>query len=258
MSLARERLEAEIKAIHTKKREALKNPTDRPAPRLRPADAATLVVLDHSGREPKVLMGRRNASVRFMPNKFVFPGGRIDAADRAMPVAGILESRVEARLMAGSPGISAARCRALALASIRETFEETGLMIGTKDHGGPDSTPDGSWSAFATHGVMPDLEGLRYLARAITPPGRTRRYDTRFFVVDSSFIVHRVERQAMPDDELTEIGWIPLGKAKELDVPAITHIILDELDARLQAGIELDLPVPFYRQRYGTFVRELV
>lgn len=250
---ARERLEAEFRAVA--QRQAKDGVVGRS---LRPVDAATLIVLDHAGGEAKVLMGRRNAAVKFMPNKFVFPGGRLDPADRSMPVAGILEAHVEQRVVAGTPGITPARARALVLTAIRETYEETGILIGTKEHGAPESAPPGSWQAFKALGVLPDLEGLRFVARAVTPPGRSRRFDTRFFTVDAGYVAHRVEKAIHVNDELTEISWIPLSTAQTLDVPGITHVILDELALKLKAGIDRDRPVPFYRQRHGTFIREEV
>ena len=250
---ARQRLEAEFRAVAQQPKQA-----GVTAKSLRPVDAATLILLDHTGSEPKVLMGRRNGAVKFMPNKFVFPGGRLDLTDREMPVAGILEAHVERRLVAGTPGITAARARALALTAIRETYEETGILIGTKEHGAPEIAPAGSWQAFQEHGVLPDLEGFRFVARAVTPPGRSRRFDTRFFTVDARYIAHRIEKPMHDDDELTDVSWIPLSTAQTLDVPGITHVILDELSLKLKAGLDRDEPVPFYRQRRGTFVREQI
>ena len=177
-----------------------------------------------------------------------------------MAVAGILEADVEARLMAGSPGTTASRCRALALAAIRETFEETGVMLGTREHGSPTDASgarsDGTWAQFAEHGVMPSLEGLRYVARAITPPNRARRFDTRFFAVDAREIAHTVKRKLLPDDELTELRWVSLPAARELDVPGITLVILDELSVRLRLGLDGRHPVPFFRMKGRTFTRE--
>ena len=226
--------------------------------RLRPKDAATLIVLDTTGREPKVLMGRRNARVKFMPNKFVFPGGRVEPQDRSVPVAGILEAHVEEKLMAGSPLITASRCRALALAAIRETYEETGIMLGTKEHGVPTRALPGTWADFVAHGVMPNLEVLRFVARAITPPNRSRRFDTRFFAVDASEIGHRVEKTLTPEDELTELRWFPLSEARSIDVPGITLVILEELAQKISQGLDGKHPVPFYRYRGRTFIRDEV
>src|SRR5829696_1630757 len=140
---------------------------DRSSPNVRPKDAATLIIIDRDGPSPKVLMGRRHAVHKFMPGKFVFPGGRIEGGDRSMPVAGALHARAEAALLARVIRPSASRARALALAAIRETFEETGLILGTKEHGPPEGVPEGPWGAFREHGVFPDLEALQVIARAI-------------------------------------------------------------------------------------------
>jgi 8-oxo-dGTP pyrophosphatase MutT (NUDIX family) len=230
-----------------------KNPT------LRPADASTLIIIDRKGRSPKVLMGKRHENLKFMPGKFVFPGGRIEAGDRSMTVTGALHPRAEQALMARVTRPSTQRSRALALAAIRETFEETGLLLGTKDYGSPDSTPAATtWTAFKERGVFPDLEALHFIGRAITPPKRVRRFDTRFFAVDRAAVADEVEGVVGPDAELVELDWFTITKAKTLDLPPITNVILDELEARIAAGFSHQLPVPFFHQQRGRFVRELL
>lgn len=231
---------------------------DRSSANVRPKDAATLIIIDRKGRAPKVLMGRRHPGHRFMPGKFVFPGGRIEAGDRSMPVAGTLHDRAEQALMARVTRPSAARCRALALAAIRETFEETGLMLGSKDYGPPESAPEGPWAAFREHGVFPDLETLQVVARAITPPRRPKRFDTRFFAVDREAIAHEVAGVVGTDSELVELAWVTIPEAKTLDLPVITLSILEELEDRIAKGFAPELPVPFYYERRGRFVRELL
>jgi hypothetical protein len=126
---------------------------ERRWPNVRPRDAATLIIIDRSGAKPKVLMGRRHTGHKFMPGKFVFPGGRIELGDRKMAVVGALHPRAEAALSARVTRPPRHLGRALALASIRETFEETGLMLGTKDYGAPDGVPEGPWGA-----IGPDAE----------------------------------------------------------------------------------------------------
>ncbi|QRM31960.1 NUDIX hydrolase [Microvirga sp. VF16] len=230
-----------------------KNPT------LRPVDAATLIIIDRKGRNPKVLMGKRHEGLKFMPGKFVFPGGRIEAGDRSMTVTGALHPRAEQALMARVTRPSTQRSRALALAAIRETFEETGLLLGTRDYGGPDSTPAATaWTAFQERGVFPDLEALHFVGRAITPPKRVRRFDTRFFAVDRTAIADEVDGVVGPEAELVELDWFTIAQAKTLDLPPITNVILDELEARIAAGFSHQLPVPFYHQQRGRFVRELL
>jgi 8-oxo-dGTP pyrophosphatase MutT (NUDIX family) len=229
---------------------------ERGSPNLRPRDAATLIILDRSGKAPKVLMGRRHPGHVFMPGVFVFPGGRIELGDRHMPVAGVLGERAEAALAARVVRPPHHLGRALALAAIRETYEETGLMLGTREHGPPESAPEGTWAAFRERGVLPDLEPLHFVARAITPPRRPRRFDTRFFAVDRSAVAEEVPGIVGPGSELSELAWFGLDAARALEIPAITKVVLDELAARLEAGFHPALPVPFYRELRMRFVKE--
>ncbi|MFO1148892.1 MAG: NUDIX hydrolase [Alsobacter sp.] len=230
-------------------------PRERLWPNVRPRDAATLIVIDRTGKEPTVLMGRRHAGHKFMPGKFVFPGGRIEPADRRMVAAGALHPKVEERLMARVQRPSASRARALALAAIRETFEETGLLLGTTEYGSPDTALEGPWAEFAGHGVYPDLESLHFVARAITPPRRPKRFDTRFFAVDATAVGKQVPGVVTPDSELVELCWVGIDEALGLDLPAITGVVLEELRVRIAGGMGLHLPVPFYVERRGAFER---
>ena len=118
--------------------------------------------------------------------------------------------------------------------------------------------PAGPWTAFAEAKFLPDLSVLHFIGRAITPPGRNRRFDARFFTADASAIAHRVEGVTGPDAELVELVWMPLGEAKELDMPAVTGVMLEELDERIADGFGHDLPVPFYEHPRGTFRREVL
>jgi 8-oxo-dGTP pyrophosphatase MutT (NUDIX family) len=227
---------------------------DQSHPNVRPRDAATLILVDRSGDKPKVLLGRRHEKHVFMPGKFVFPGGRLDPSDRLMPVAAPLAPQVESKLTQGSPPASAAKARALALAAIRETFEETGLLLGQRSEAKA-RAPEGAWSQFVACGYCPDLSVLHFVARAITPPRRPRRFDTRFFSVDAGAIAHRLEGVVHAEAELVELVWLPIDQARTLDMPAITTVILEELEQRVAAGFGHDLPVPFYRMRHGRFER---
>jgi 8-oxo-dGTP pyrophosphatase MutT (NUDIX family) len=224
---------------------------------VRPKDAATLILVDRSGREPKVLLGKRHHHHKFMPGKFVFPGGRIDRVDRLMPVARPLDARAEAQLVKRIQRPSAAKARAFALAAIRETLEETGLLLGIPGEKTA-NVPNGAWRAFAEAKILPDLSVLRFIGRAVTPPGRPRRFDARFFTMDASAIAHRINGVTGPDAELIELVWMPLAEAKLLDMAAVTGVMLEELDARIADGFGHDLPVPFYRMPHGRFVREML
>ena len=223
---------------------------------LRPRDAATLIIVDRSSGEPRVLMGRRRLDQVFMPGKYVFPGGGVDASDRLITSADELRPVEEAKLlldMKGAP--SRARARALAAAAIRETFEEAGLLIGVP---APRPVPaaDNTWGAFFAAGFWPKLSVLTFVARAITPPGRPRRYDTRFFTVEAGAIARRVEAC---DGELSGLHWLTIEEARALDLPPITRVVLDDFAAHLKAGgPSSGAPVPYYYAKYGTRRRELL
>lgn len=224
---------------------------------LRPKDAATLIIVDRSGTEPRVLMGRRRADLVFMPNMFVFPGGRVDPADRIAPSADGLDPDVESRLLMEMKGrISARRARGLAMAAIREAFEETGVVVGALAHAAL-SAPSEQWREFLAEGYLPVPGALRLLARAITPPGRPRRYDTRFFIADAESIAKRRDRL---DGELSGIDWFTFEQMRALDLPRITRVIVEDLADHLAAGLESPQrrPFPFYFFRAGSFRRRLL
>lgn len=223
---------------------------------LRPRDAGTLILLDRSGSGPKVLMGRRSMRHAFMPGRYVFPGGRTDPADSRVAVASHLDPAVEARLVGTGSRASAARARAIAMSAVRETYEEAGLLLGTR---GDFITTKPDWQGFADHGVRPSLANLRYVARAITPPGRVRRFDTRFLAAWRDDVAVSLP-DGGPTHELEELLWLPLGEAIEAEVPMITKTILEELAARLRDDPELDpkTPIPFFRMLNKRMVRELV
>jgi len=226
-------------------------------PNLRPRDAATLILIDRSGDGTKVLLGRRHHGHAFMPGKFVFPGGRLERPDRLMPVATELKPQVEARLMRQVRNPNPAKARAYALAAVRETFEETGLLLGVH-RDAPPAIPGPLWDGFAAASVYPDLGSVHFIARAITPPRRARRFDTRFFAAEVASVAHRVDGVVGPDAELVELAWMPLAEAKALDLAAITRVVLEDLEHRIARGLASDLPVPFYRLLHRRFTRELL
>ena len=229
----------------------------------RPRDAATLIILDTAKGAPRILFGKRRMDQKFMPGKYVFPGGRVDAADLRLKIedqlagteAQKLLREIRGRPSSGATGIR--RVNAIALAAIRETYEETGILLGTRTTT-PATTTALNWQKFLAHGVMPRLSPITLVARAITPPGKPRRYDTRFFCVRAEEIALRTSDN---DGELTETHWLTLDEAKTFDLPTIQRAILEDLADRLKAEGRLvpsAHPVPFYHMKNGTFRRDLL
>lgn len=231
----------------------MNTPTDTPRPILertpirppgtravRPRDAATLFIVRRDGDKPKVLMGKRAAGHKFMPNLWVFPGGRIDRADYRAPYGVDLPPDVAATFQRH---ISISKARALGLAAIRETFEEAGLLLGKPGAARAGSDP---WKDFLAHGVLPDLGALSIIFRAVTPPSVGKRFDTWFLMADAEHLVS-LERQ--PDcGELEEIAWFDFEEAAALDLPMVTRAVLKETAARLENPAR---PIPYMRFRAG-------
>ncbi len=207
---------------------------------VRPRHAASLILVRTDGPKLRVLMGRRHGGHDFMPDKWVFPGGRIDRSDFRAPFASDLQPAVAARL-AKTAGPS--RARALAMAAVRETFEEAGLLlarpVARKVAGGP-------WRTFLAQGVAADLAALQFIARAVTPPMSPKRFDARFFLAHADRLVS-LERQA-DCGELDEIAWVDLDEAQRLDLPSVTRFVLRELPHRLA---DPDRPAPSLAFRWG-------
>jgi 8-oxo-dGTP pyrophosphatase MutT (NUDIX family) len=208
---------------------------------VRPRDAATLIVIRRDGPKPRVLMGRRHRGHDFMPDKWVFPGGRIDRSDFTAPAGTSLRPPVFARLHRHA---NPARARALALAAIRETFEEAGLLLAVPGNPRPTKGP---WSTFLALGALPDLDALDFIARAVTPPPLPKRFDARFFMADAERLTS-LERE--PDcGELDDVAWFELADALSLDLPTVTRFVLHEIPKRLEDSDRPALSMEFRRGR---------
>ncbi|MDP6832751.1 MAG: NUDIX domain-containing protein [Alphaproteobacteria bacterium] len=212
----------------------------------RPRDAATLVLLRQLRGKTNVLMGLRHGKHKFMPDQWVFPGGRVDRADGYAASASELRVHVSNSLARTS---SAHRARALAMAAVRETFEETGLILGQPLDNMPENASP-TWRPFYEAGFAPSLGGLEYVYRAVTPPFRPIRFNARFFVADGSNLHGKLQG----DGELLDLKWVPIPKAIELQTPPIQQIVLEALPGLLDKNgkIRRRRKVPVRIMRHGT------
>lgn len=209
-------------------------------------DAATLILWRRREGKLEVLMGERHGASAFMPNRYVFPGGRLDLADyRIRPAAPL--NPVSAARLDRCRGTGPRKALALALAAIRETFEESGLRIAGRAKTGKQAPP--SWSAFCSDQLAPDPSGLLYICRAITPPGRPRRFDARFFAAPAELAVGELT----PSAELDKLSWVTQADTEGLPLPGITQYVIANLDHWLAPALSTDPAqrVPFHHMLHG-------
>lgn len=221
---------------------AYRAPQDRKGPTVRPRLASSLVLYRGDRTNPEILMGCRHPRHKFMPSVYVFPGGAVDRGDSYAPCADHLQTREEKILTCC---MSEARARATALASIRETFEETGVALGTKAKADRNPNHPG-WQAYMETGFVPEIGDLELLARAITPPYRKKRFDTWFFIRRSEDIA----QIAADSTELQDVHWVKMDNAEKLDIHPMTQMILALLEERLKQD-KPDPGIPYSRTLHG-------
>ncbi|WP_022702675.1 NUDIX hydrolase [Pseudorhodobacter ferrugineus] len=205
---------------------------------------AATVVLWRNGSDgaPQVLMGQRGDKAAFMPSKYVFPGGAVDPADADVALGVGLPAGCAARLAVDG----SLPPETLAAAAIRELWEETGLALGTPGTWSAPPTDVGhDWAGFAARGLLPAAGAMEFIFRAITPPGRPRRFDARFFLVPATQIAGDIDDFSAASDELSHLHWIDLAQTRTLDLPFITEVVLAEVAAVLRTGLPPQ-GVPFF------------
>ena len=209
-------------------------------------NAATVILLRGSQKNPEVLMGQRGKNASFMPNKFVFPGGALDPGDSEIDFNGDIPTKcIEKLRLKADPSLA----KPLIAAGIRELWEETGLILGSKSKTKMDSIPK-NWKDFFALGYQPSADNIEFVFRAITPPGRTRRFDARFFLLSSDNIKGDLDDFSKASGELSHLQWIELNSTQNLELPFITEIVLSEVLSKLKGN--RNNGIPFYYHDSGT------
>ncbi|WP_131766400.1 NUDIX hydrolase [Candidatus Protofrankia californiensis] len=193
---------------------------DQPAPT---RDAATVALIQDtgSGTGVQVCLLRRVSTMAFAAGMHVFPGGTVDPADVSTEPRWFGTPEVDT---VQALGAEPALARALVCAAVRETFEESGVLLAGPDTDTVADVTDPSWesdrlalegrqlsmaSLLARRGLGLRVDLLRPWARWVTPEIEPRRYDTRFFVASMP-----AEQRTRPiPGESDRMLWMPPGAA---------------------------------------------
>jgi 8-oxo-dGTP pyrophosphatase MutT (NUDIX family) len=214
-----------------------KNPTENPGkgpgerPGERPGKRAGTG--QNKERDLEVLMGCRHSKARFQPGVYVFPGGMLERSDFNVTPADSFDQRFVRSMGVGG---SLARAQALAVAAVRETYEEVGLFVAKKTAAAASSNP--AWQDFATQNLAPRLSPMAYIGRAITPARQPIRFDARFFCIEEKYTTGNIR----DNGELTDLRWIKLSRRDDFNMMKVTHLMMDMLQAKVR---DVNAKVPF-------------
>jgi 8-oxo-dGTP pyrophosphatase MutT (NUDIX family) len=193
-------------------------------------------------------MGRRSRRAAFVPDFFVFPGGRLDPDDYVVRPATPLDRAAVKRM--GVRGNSAL-AEALAAAAVRETFEETGLLLSGSGDIGP--VASGKWMPWKTSGLAPQLDRLAYFGRAITSPISPIRFHARFFIVRAEAL----QGELAGSGELSELRFYPVTDVlAHMPVVDVTEFMLNRIIGYAAAPLNFNPKTPVFSYKgEASFVR---
>ena len=205
---------------------------------VKPHDASTLIVWRHGVKDVEVLMGRRSRSAAFVPDFFVFPGGRVNSGDYAVSAATPLDLAAAERMDVRG---DASLARALAIAAVRETFEETGLMLA--ESGDIGEVANAEWAHWKACGLAPQLDRLTYFGRAITSPISPIRFHARFFIA----LADALQGELAGSGELCELGFYPVSDVlAHMPIVDVTEFMLNRVTSYATAPLNFDVRTPVF------------
>jgi 8-oxo-dGTP pyrophosphatase MutT (NUDIX family) len=212
-----------------------------------PIPAATLILVRARGSLPEILLLKRSATARFMPNAYVFAGGAVDPDDATDEVyalcARLGDSEASERLALPANGLR------FFVAAIREAFEECGLLLAYDPAG--QIVDLSEWDEARLHQLRAQVsagllglaaicklngwrlavDGLAYFDHWITPMNLKRRFDTRFFIARAP----AQQRASLASGEMSDLVWRSAAEALaehsrgELLLVRATRSILGEI-----------------------------
>ncbi len=202
-------------------------------------NASTIILVRHLGAKKYILMGKRSSKASFMPGKYVFPGGGWEKSDRDVPVVQSMDIQQKRLLMMQT---SFTHSHRLGITAVRELWEETGLRLSSR---GIFSKYPGSWKDFFLDHQGPNLRNLKFFFRAVTPPGRSRRFDARFFFCDAKHIYDDLDNFDKASGELINLKWVTISHARCLALPKITQVVIEHLISVIKSTTD-EVRIPFY------------
>jgi 8-oxo-dGTP pyrophosphatase MutT (NUDIX family) len=211
------------------------DPADAP---IEPRDASTLIVWRHGLKGAEVLMGRRSRRAAFVPDFFVFPGGRVDPGDYAVRPATPLDLTAAKRMAVHGDSSLA---EALAITAVRETFEETGLLLAGRGDVG--EVANAEWAHWKASGLAPQLDRLTYFGRAITSPVSPIRFHARFFIVGAEAL----QGELAGSGELSELAFYPVTEVlAHMPVVDVTEFMLNRVTSYAAAPLHFNHRTPVF------------
>lgn len=219
-----------------------------------PKLAASLVLCKGPLDRPSVLMGRRHRDLRFMPGVWVFPGGALEQSDGEQAEKFPINDAVKA-------GLARAQLRedayGLPWAAIRETWEETQLLYGTPAVKAVSQPPHScsALKAFDHNGLDPLTNRLDLVARAVTPPEISIRFDSFFFLGDGDDVIGTPTSTG----ELEDVGWVDaaFAAATYRIAPVTQYVLSRAVTVWAAAGgakrVPQDRAIPLFTQQADGF-----
>ncbi len=197
-----------------------------------PRDAASLIVYRHRDKRLQTLMGKRSERAKFAPGIYVFPGGNVEQVDKSVDTPHCFDAQ-------DLTGRDDSKLPTLAITAIRETWEETGVMVGVE--GKVDGTGSPAWAAFESSGLVPAPHKLHYIGRAITPMYSPTRYHARFFATEWK----NCEGEIKGGGELSNLRWVDATNPENLPMYDVTEYMLEQLNKMLNSQETRNLVVSY-------------